>query len=351
MRVGVTGYSQIKDCGGPANASTSSVFEAIDFTQQIPKSSDFRSQGPSQRLACYVAGLALGHSGLIGSEADLLETEVMIATHFGERDAENDSRILKSVSVDDEVALISHLNTLRPSLFLTQLQNLFAANISIVHGVLGTSVTFLGETIAGYDAVVHAIKRIESGQSKRVLVGGVFNGNRPDLVEVYGLVAEDVDPEMRSALGVAAAFLVLEDIGAATKRGAQCFASIRSSDFSVALSFEDAFATFVDQSGPVLCSMADCVDQSIKRSSGQIIQQNAREIYNSEADGCTTMEATVPSLVCEAISRIRGMSDSVQSIRPPDDQFEALATSDIVSFIAASPQGRFVCGGVRRLTD
>jgi len=42
---------------------------------------------------------------------------------------------------------------LRPTLFLAQLSNLLAGNISIVHGVTGSSRTFMGEEVAGVDAV------------------------------------------------------------------------------------------------------------------------------------------------------------------------------------------------------
>ena len=45
------------------------------------------------------------------------------------------------------------MNDLRPTLFLAQLSNLLAGNISIVHGVTGSSRTFMGEESAGVDAV------------------------------------------------------------------------------------------------------------------------------------------------------------------------------------------------------
>ena len=40
------------------------------------------------------------------------------------------------------------MNDLRPTLFLAQLSNLLAGNIAIVHGVSGTSRTFMGEEAA-----------------------------------------------------------------------------------------------------------------------------------------------------------------------------------------------------------
>src|SRR3954469_7310742 len=77
------------------------------------------------------------------------------------------------------------MSDLRPTLFLAQLSNLLAGNISIVHGVTGSSRTFMGEEAAGVDAVRIALARIEAGQSDIVLVGGAHNGERKDLLLLY----------------------------------------------------------------------------------------------------------------------------------------------------------------------
>ena len=65
------------------------------------------------------------------------------------------------------------MNDLRPTLFLAQLSNLLAGNIAIVHGVCGTSRTFMGEEAAGVDAARIALARIEAGQSDIALIGAV----------------------------------------------------------------------------------------------------------------------------------------------------------------------------------
>ena len=77
------------------------------------------------------------------------------------------------------------MSDLRPTLFLAQLSNLLAGNISIVHGVTGSSRTFMGEESAGIDAVRIALSRIGAGQSDIALVGGSYNGERPDLLMLY----------------------------------------------------------------------------------------------------------------------------------------------------------------------
>ena len=86
------------------------------------------------------------------------------------------------------------MSDLRPTLFLAQLSNLLAGNISIVHGVTGSSRTFMGEESAGVDAVRIALSRIEAGQSDIALVGGSHNAERPDLLMLYefgGYVLKD----------------------------------------------------------------------------------------------------------------------------------------------------------------
>ena len=77
------------------------------------------------------------------------------------------------------------MNDLRPTLFLAQLSNLLAGNIAIVHGVTGSSRTFMGEEAAGVDAARIALARIAAGQSDIALVGGAHNGERKDLLILY----------------------------------------------------------------------------------------------------------------------------------------------------------------------
>ena len=77
------------------------------------------------------------------------------------------------------------MNDLRPTLFLAQLSNLLAGNIAIVHGVTGSSRTFMGEEAAGVDAARIALARIAAGQSDIALIGGSQNGERKDLLVLY----------------------------------------------------------------------------------------------------------------------------------------------------------------------
>jgi 3-oxoacyl-[acyl-carrier-protein] synthase II len=115
------------------------------------------------------------------------------------------------------------------------LSNLLAGNISIVHGVTGSSRTFMGEEAAGVDAVRIACSRINAGQSDVALVGGSYNGERKDslmLLEFGNLLLKGgYAPVWERAsggavLGSLGAFLVIESRAHAQARGAKVHARI-----------------------------------------------------------------------------------------------------------------------------
>ena len=128
------------------------------------------------------------------------------------------------------------MSDLRPTLFLAQLSNLLAGNISIVHGVTGSSRTFMGEESAGVDAVRIALARIEAGQSDIALVGGSHNSERPDLLMLYefgGYALKDKfapvwqrEAHPGFALATLGAFLVIELRAHAEARGAKRIARL-----------------------------------------------------------------------------------------------------------------------------
>ena len=128
------------------------------------------------------------------------------------------------------------MSDLRPTLFLAQLPNLLAGNISIVHGVIGSSRTFMGEEASGVDAVRVAHARIAAGQSDIALVGGAYNGTRWDLVLLFsarhaaarGAVPSGLGPRPAGRAGARrlGAFLVLESRSTREKRGAKPMARL-----------------------------------------------------------------------------------------------------------------------------
>ena len=79
------------------------------------------------------------------------------------------------------------MSDLRPTLFLAQLSNLLAGNISIVHGVTGSSRTFMGEERPASTRCASRIARIAAGQSDIALVGGAYNAERWEVMLHFAL--------------------------------------------------------------------------------------------------------------------------------------------------------------------
>src|SRR5919197_4872661 len=160
----------------------------IELDKQIPKKGDQRQMEPWQRIGTYAAGLALADAGIKGNTELLARTDMIVAAGGGERDVNADSTILSGLRKSDKPATFLNerlMSDIRPTLFLAQLSNLLAGNISIVQGVTGSSRTFMGEEAAGVDAVRIALSRIAAGQSKLALVGGAHNAERADLLLLY----------------------------------------------------------------------------------------------------------------------------------------------------------------------
>jgi 3-oxoacyl-[acyl-carrier-protein] synthase II len=211
----------------------------LEWDRQIPKKSDQRQMEPWQRLGCYAAGLALDSGGAKGDAALKDRMHLIVAAGGGERDYAVDGAILTGLrDAPDPGAYLNErlMGDLRPTLFLAQLSNLLAGNISIVHGVTGASRTFMGEEQAGVDALRIARERIAAGQADIVLVGGAYNAERPDVLLIYEMggflwkkpfrpVFERPSPG-GFVLGSAAAFLLLEAEDHAAARGARGVAEL-----------------------------------------------------------------------------------------------------------------------------
>lgn len=213
----------------------------IDWNLQIAKRGDQRQMETWQRLGTYVAGLALDDAGIKGDEALCTTMDMVVAAGGGERDLAVDSAILAASSTrpDRDVLLNEKLTTeLRPTLFLAQLSNLLAGNISIVHKVTGSSRTFMGEEGAGVSALETAAARIRSGQSTHMLVGGAFQTEHLDMLLGYEMGGylhrgpwQSVWHRQESegggvVTGSGGAFLVLESREHAEKRGVRIYAAL-----------------------------------------------------------------------------------------------------------------------------
>jgi 3-oxoacyl-[acyl-carrier-protein] synthase II len=211
----------------------------ISLDKQIPKKGDQRQMEPWQRYGTYAAGLALDSAGLKGKAELLGRMDMIVAAGGGERDfAVDDAVVTGLLKAENKGKFLNErlLSDLRPTLFLAQLSNLLAGSISIVHGVIGSSRTFMGEEASGVEAVRIAFARIAAGQSDLALVGGSMNAERKDLLMLYEFGGFALKDPFRPvwergepggfALGSLGAVLVLEERGHAERRGAKPLARL-----------------------------------------------------------------------------------------------------------------------------
>lgn len=214
-------------------------FAPVNFDTQIPKKGDQRQMEAWQRIGTYAAGLALESAGLKGNKEILSHMDMIVAAGGGERDLAVDEGILTAEAKGNAAPNFLNerlMGDLRPTLFLAQLSNLLAGNIAIVHGVTGTSRTFMGEETAAVDAARIALARIVDGESDVALIGGAQNGERKDLLVLYEFGDFNLKNKFAPvwtradhpgfALGSAGAFLVLESKAHAQARGAKPFARL-----------------------------------------------------------------------------------------------------------------------------
>jgi len=213
----------------------------ICIGDHIPNKADLRQMGRWQQIGTYAAGQALDDAHLKGNIDLLADTDLVVAAGNGERDPTADAAILESsqAASPDAVSLISALQSaLRPTLYLAELSNLLAGNISIIHGVTKSSRTFKGEEQAGVAAVQDAASRIADGTSRIALVGGAFNAERSDLHLSLELckalwhgsfvpISHRAELGGGIVLGSVGSFVVLEEADHARNRGVRPYARVK----------------------------------------------------------------------------------------------------------------------------
>jgi 3-oxoacyl-[acyl-carrier-protein] synthase II len=212
----------------------------LEWDRQISKKSDQRQMEAWQKLGCYAAGLALDAAAAKEDAALKGRMQLIVSAGGGERDYAVDGQVLTGLAKADNPGVFLNerlMGDLRPTLFLAQLSNLLAGNISIVHGVTGASRTFMGEESSGVDALRIARERIASGQDDIFLVGGAYNAQRPDVLLIYEMggflwkkpyasVWQRPAEGGGMILGSGACFMVLESREHAAARGVEPLAAI-----------------------------------------------------------------------------------------------------------------------------
>lgn len=265
----------------------------LNLDTQIPKKGDQRQMEAWQRIGVYAAGLALTDAGIAKNAEILDKADMIVAAGGGERDVAVDAAILTDIRKSNSPdAFVNErlMSDLRPTLFLAQLPNLLAGNISLVHGVVGSSRTFMGEEASGVDALRVAHARIEHGQSDLCLVGGAYNGTRWDLVLLFKLGTPllegpfkpvwDRGPDGALTLAAMGAFLVIESREHAQKRGAKPIARLASVQSSRNL-------RKAGESEKTLRTEFDAIAASVKKDSAVVISGA------SGAEPATSEEKTV----------------------------------------------------------
>ena len=293
----------------------------------------------------YTAGLALTHAGVAGNQELVERTDVIVAAAGGERDDKVDASVADELRKHNnpEARLNERLQSeLRPTLFLAQLSNLLAGNISIVHGVVGSSRTFMGEEGSGVQAVQTAHARIAAGQSDLALVGGAYNAARPDMLGFWEFASMHYRDEYQPvfapgrkpgmATGTGSCFLVLESRKHAEARGAKPIAKI---------TYVQSARAKRNAEGSVRESVSALIEDAKKRA------QNVGAIYTSasgvepvtreEADALKATGLPVRAVV----SRI---GQTFESMFPFGIAFAALAVAN-GKLAAAMPNVPLESGG------
>jgi 3-oxoacyl-[acyl-carrier-protein] synthase II len=300
----------------------------VDFDKQIPKRNDQRQMEPWQRIGTYAAGLALEDAGVRNNEAILQCIDMMVAAGGGERDTAVDGAVLSDLRrADNPGRLLNErlMSDLRPTLLLAQLSNLLAGNISIVHGVVGSSRTFMGEEMAGVDVLRTAHARIASGQSEISLVGAAFNGERKDMILQFAFGNRMARGEHRSVwersgneagmtFGSVGAFLVLESRQHATARGARIYGRLAR---VTADGVKPADGAFRESLRGFL--------SNISPAGGLAIVSGATGIQPETADEHAALDAEVPDAPVRATADMIG--HSIEAQFPLNVALGALAVS------------------------
>jgi len=284
----------------------------FDLSSQVARPGDQRAMGPMMQYGVYAAGRALEMAGLKDNEELLPQTHMIVTAGGGERDLELDRQIFlgaRERNDRDEWITAQLADGLRPTLFLAQLPNLFAGNISIVHKVSGSSRTFMGEEAAGADALRIAHRRLASGQGDIFLVGAAFGSNRPDLQISYNAGGHLLRggfkdlwdrPDAGVCFGAAGAFLVLESRDSAAARQVPVRAVLRGIES--------------DRTNRMKANPADTARRQLSGLSGDLTNIGTALLSGASGSGSRSGATAAERHLLEDVAQslpVRGMAQAV----------------------------------------
>jgi 3-oxoacyl-[acyl-carrier-protein] synthase II len=296
---------------------------AFDPADHVPARSDRRQMEQWQLLGVSAAAQALV-SARCPEGVARQDVALNIAANGGAREHVVDIALLSELrnAPDRDLRLNMELGRkLRPSFLLGQLANMLAGNIAILLGTGGGARTFLGEEIAGVQALRDAVARIAAGQDECILLVAVFDAQQAHTVlslELGGLLQREPAPPVlsgaRSGLvpGTQAVALVLEAEEAARRRGAPLRAVVGAvaeawaPAWSLAGSLADRLAGLTEGHGVDLCLTGASGLPGVTAIEIEAIHRLLPDV-SVQAVGDRIghgMEATFPALVALAAQRV-----------------------------------------------
>ncbi|QXI32366.1 beta-ketoacyl synthase N-terminal-like domain-containing protein [Pseudomonas promysalinigenes] len=176
---------------------------SVALDRFVTKVRDINAMGAGQKMLVCAAGLALEEAGL--SAESRATCDLYMAAKIGERNDAVDNSIFAAAAAGT-LDINQELARLRPTHFLAELPNLYAANIAILLGLKGESLSFVGEAAASVQAFIHALEKLGAGRTSRVLAGGVFNGDQ----RIHDEYLAGPDSDRLGVFGTAASCMLLD---------------------------------------------------------------------------------------------------------------------------------------------
>jgi len=202
----------------------------LDFSEHIPSELS-RKMSRNSKLAVVAARLAHQDSGLRIDEENRDQVDVFMGVACPDLDTLARNMVRRHQRGSDRV---------NPLMAPVSVPSAPAGNIAIVLGSRGETLTISTACSSGANAIGHALRKIQSGESRAILAGGADAGVQADLLSAYAnarvLSSRNDQPESACrpfeahrdghVLSEAAAVVVIEDYEHARSRDARIYAEV-----------------------------------------------------------------------------------------------------------------------------